>query len=498
MYNRITICTLIILLAIIGSVSADTGNATTNTSVEGQHTVILQGGGSHPPTAYLGDTVDMSYVLGWSNTLAWWKQGRDPETTMPDITYTVSGFQHAVWLDPSKYKVGIWYKWDGAWESSGYNDAFEILSGIRPSPTPTPTPNITVINNTITKLAVNTTHIILTSNDIETYNYGYSDVGNQGDGHIWLFGARTGLYGDKMTSFPNMSAYSYTFNETESGYLQAGTYTGYIQLNGRNNKQDVFFDASSGNLSSQYRAIHDVNLSGLAPPNVKNYLDQIRNNTDYVDDLFIPITMVVENPTIRFTDYYERDDNVIISGTTSLASGTPISFIIDPDHWVTDADKLKNTVSVNVQGNIGDERTFTVSIPVKWDQLSLGEHTIQGSVNVNAISLKQEQIFEVTDIFVNPTQTPIAQKVIAESYGWHQSNVTNSSYVEQANGTIVLVPTVTPQVIYVNVTQIVYRTANITATPTGQPTDDASSPLPPEIGMLAVLVVAAYIVIKRN
>ena len=499
MYNRITICILIILLAIISTVSAD-GNATTNTSVAPQHVVILQGGGSKPPTAYLGETVDMSYVLGWSNTVAWWSNGKDPETTTPDITYTVAGFQHGVWLDPTKYNVGIWYKWDGAWETSGYNDAFEILPGTRPAPVNTTNvTNTTAVNNTITTSPVNTTHIVLTSNDIETYNYDYSGVGNQGDGHIWLFGPKVGIYGDAMTISPNMSAYSYTFNETESGYLEAGTYTGYVQLNGHNTRQDVFYDRVSGNLSSPYRAIPDINLSGLAAPNVKNDLDQMRNNTYYVDDLFIPISMSVENPTIRFTDYYESDNNVVISGTTSLAPGTPISFTIDPDHWVTQAEKTANTVSVNAKGNIGDERTFTVAIPVKWDQLSIGEHTIEGAININAISLKQDQIFEVTDVFVNPTQTPIAQKVIAESYGWHQTNVTNSSYVEQPNGSIVLVPTATPQIIYVNVTQIVYRTPNVTATPTPveQPTDE-QSPLPPELGILAVLVVVAYVVVKRR
>jgi hypothetical protein len=485
-YSILILCVLAVLL--IAPVSAG-------------HVIILQGGGETPPVAYLNETVDMSYVLPWSNTIAWWPVNKDPETTLPTLTITVSGFQHSVWLDPTKYRIGMWYKWDGTWEGAGYNEAFEIKGGVRPIETPTITPTVTTTQTVEQKY--NETKIILTEGDVQEYSYAYSK-GHIGAGHIWLFGTYSGLFDQPMTWDSNTSVYTFTFNATTTESLATGTYFGYVQLNGDNGWQDIGYSALSGNLTSPFKAVHDVNLSGLTPAVTMKRLDTMRNNTVYCDDVFVPVTVKVVRPEIRFTDYYEVDDAIIINGISGMSAGTSINFIIDSGHWVKAQDIIKHTVTTKLTGSLGEERKFSVSIPIDWDEISIGTHVINGTINKYNISLTQSQDFDVTSIMVNPTQTPISQKVITEEYGWHRANKTNLSYVLEDNGTISYhtpSPTPTPIIIYVNTTVYVTPTPTpVQSEPTAVPTEtaDVEIPLPVEIPVFAVMLVIVYVGMKRR
>jgi hypothetical protein len=490
-------------------------------AAETQPIIILQGGGETPPVAYINETVDMALVLSWSNTVAWWAPGNDPELTKPDITYTISGFQHKVWLDPAKYKIGSWYKWDGTWESAGYNTAFEIKPGQRPAPAPTPA-TTPVVDNQTKELQFqlanqNTTNLMIARGDSVTYNFADSALpSNAGYGYLWLFNTNKYISEVPLDVSGNNSLYTHTFSADETQKLPAGKYSGYLQFVGYNKRQDLFINKKTGDIDSPYKAVPSFNMTGKTTVDVQNGFEQIKNNTEYCDDIFIPITIKVEDPILRFTDYYEENDNLVIHGLTSMSDGTEVKFVIDPERYVNPSELAKKTVKSTVTGNINKARTFSVTIPVDWDEMSISDdHMIIGSVDKGLIHINQEQKLSITMIVVNPTQTPIQKKVIGEEYGWHSTNTSNVSYIQNANGSIVTVPVVedTPHIVYVTVLVTPSPTPTpLTMLPTPVPStvlnpggdvpiedtpSDEDSPVSPVLPVAALGIIAAYALFRK-
>ena len=78
-------------------------------------------------TLYLGRAYDLSYVSGYSKAFAWWKNPNDEAVTCtPDLVINTSYIDtggrvdpRAVWIDPSVWKEGNWYQWEGCY--SKYN-----------------------------------------------------------------------------------------------------------------------------------------------------------------------------------------------------------------------------------------------------------------------------------------------------------------------------------------------------------------------------------------
>jgi hypothetical protein len=459
--------------------------------------VILQGGGERAPVAYLGETVDMALVLGFQQTIAWWSNDNNQAALPPDIIIQITSYQHAVYLDPMKYKVGTWFKWDGAYEAAANNIAFEIYPGVRPAPivtaTPTIDPMITLIPEKPTVPAA--THIVMARGD--TLKFKYGSAGLSGNGYLWYFGNApdSGVYGVSMNTSPGV--YSYTFLSKETQNLVPGWYTGYLQTANSNGWQDVFYNAATNSLDSPYKSVMPVKLDGFIPTRVQAELDVMRANKQFSDDQYVSITLEVKDPYIRITQYYEQADNIIVEGVTSLSEGTEISFILDPDHYPIQSVKGQNTIKVKATGDLKADRNFKVSIPVNWGELSLGAHPILATVDKGNIHLTTEQDVRITMIWVNPAPTQIGVKLVVEEYGSHVTNASEQAFIQTVNGTIQMVPTVTPKIVYVDRVVTIYLTPVPVYTFTPVPTTPPESPLPPWLGIVAVGI-CVVIVLKRR
>lgn len=479
-----------------------------NTIISEQKVIDLVCGGKTLPVAYLGEYVDLSKCIGWTGQLAYWNSG-DPSVSLPDITVDASTFQHRFWIDPSKFRVGTWYKWDGAYEDSSNNEAFEVKSGTRPAAVPTTASN----NNTfITPVATavpyqeSNIHVLLARGDQVEYKYWNNDGRKYGS--LWLFGKTESILGYKMESpADGDSMFKFPFTEEMTSRLTPGWYTGYIQFYTK--RPDVSYNDTEKVLDTPYddKIIPDVKISGLTPDRVKAEFEKLEKNAAYSDDKLVNITLEIKEPLLQFTDYYEDSDTIVVQGKSTMSEGTNASFIIDPSRYTAGYSTSLHTVTVPLTGKISEPREFSVRLHVDWDQMAIGKHEVVGTIDKLKIHISQKKEFDVTSISVNPTPTKEYVKIISSEDGWHRVNNTDGTTA---------VPTPTPEKIYVNpntTPQIVYVTVYVTPVPTQTPLKnittalpagvrtttpkDTESPVSPVIPLVSVVIIG-YFVIRRK
>jgi hypothetical protein len=117
-------------------------------------------------TLYLGRAYDLSYVDGVSKSFAWWSDWKTQATDCePDKIVTVGYIEtngtidpRAVYLDPTVFKPGMWWQWDGCFEQYNYktgesswvpypNDNNLAFIIVNMPERPAKTPNISVNNS---------------------------------------------------------------------------------------------------------------------------------------------------------------------------------------------------------------------------------------------------------------------------------------------------------------------------------------------------------------
>ena len=461
--------------------------------------IDLIGGGHTPPVAYIGEYVDLSKVVGWSGQIAFWYSGYPSGIQKPDIIIDASSFQHRFWIDPAKFKAGMWYKWDGAYEDSSNPEAFEVKAGIRPAPSPTdPASNFTGTTPIVTAVPFQkeTVHLLLARGDQIEYPYWNP---NEKYGYMWLFGKSQQILGEKMDSPPtDNNTFIFPFSEEITQNLEVGWYSGYMQFS--NKRPDVFYNKSKNVLDTPYDdgMIPDVSIAGLTPDRVKAEFEKLEKNPAYSEDKLINITMEIKDPILQFTDYYEVGDSIIVQGKSTLSAGTNISFIIDPTRYMAGYSTSSHTVWTLLKGEMDEPRAFTVIIPVDWSQMAIKRHEVVGTIDKLKIKLVQKKEFDVTSVWIDPAPTKSTQKVIVEEGGWHRINSTVAGVTPTPS---VVYVTSTPQIIYVYVTPT--PTPNTTPPPTTvatkvpTPIPTTESPPSPLIAAGA-LVIVAYVVIRRR
>ncbi len=387
-------------------------------------------------SAYLNDTVDLSLVVTWPNyELAVCPDG-GYGCANPTVVNLGNENQHRVLLSPSRFQVGTYWRWNGKWERGENMAGFEILSGVRAEPTPVPTFNMT--NQTIIELVKNPsyddTRIILCRGDSLEFNYTYSNT-TANDAYIWLFktnyDATMGdvILGDKMEYSRNDSVYHYNWNESYSEKFASGNYAGYIQYVGYNQVQDVYYDPSHQIVKFEPKVkaldtifdderVPDVNIQSMTPGNIKKEFERLQG-IGLSDDVLIPINMTVYDPVIIFTDYYAYDDEwLVIDGLTPAKYGSTITFMLDPDRHVLHNERPRYTFNYTVEGSANTMRTFHAIIPINWEDMPAGNHTIVASITKPLYSVSMNKDFNV-GIYVEPTQRPVYGKIISDDYGWH-------------------------------------------------------------------------------
>lgn len=331
-------------------------------------------------TVYLGETVDISRVMSWSGQFAYFTSGQPGDYPARIVDVNEVGNMYHYYIDPSKYCVGTWYKWDGEKESAGNMVAFYIASGVRNN-TYISSLNLTSdteqthnISAPLTKPAKipKETHLLLARGDSGTLRYGVASTTEQkAQGYLWLFGAvpdydltkgslmTSGMIlGERMNYTSNDSVNTYTFTESMSSNLQEGWYSGYIQFAGENSRLDVFYkpEHKVDNdlvqiLETPYddELIPDVSIEGDLPIRVQQKFEQLIQASQYSDDIIVPISVEVVTPTVSIGDYWEDSDTIVIRGSTPMRAGTIISVIIDPDQYALLPDIRAHTYHTTAQ-----------------------------------------------------------------------------------------------------------------------------------------------------
>jgi hypothetical protein len=360
---------------------------------------------------YLNETCDVSRVLSWGGMFAHFSSDYYGET--PDRVVNVTGFMFTHKIDPAKYVVGNWFKWDGEYEDNSNPLAFRVKAGIRPNLTVNKTTNVTPNTTpTITASPYNTkTTLVIARGEVLPFEYA---TGDKGKAWIWLFEGSNDYLGMPMEQIEWGYKYGFTKEITQS--FPPDTYTAFIQFAGYNKKQDVYYSQDNTFLSV-YRDVKPVSLNGLSNVQYSDKFIAMVTDGNYSDDTIIPLTITIKDPAIAITDYYQRGDNLIVEGTTTLSLKTSITCIVDPEHWVTQKEKNENTYPVYISGDIDEDREFSVSLPIRWDELSIGEHLIVLTAKKDLINLTVHKEFDVTDTFVMPTPRPEKVKILLDKEG---------------------------------------------------------------------------------
>ena len=224
-------------------------------------------------TVYLNDTCDLSLVVSWPDyQLAWCSSGQ-PDCSSPYIIDLGYENQHRVLITPDRFKIGSYYRWDGAWHRGENMYAMEV-SSIRP------VPKIIVENNTIVAIEqnvteaarMNNTHILLARGDAINYTYTPENSVDTG-AYIWMFRSNAdstgyGILGERMIYSYATKSYTWEIPYTKSETIPEGEYSGYIQLVGLNKHQDVFFSEHHETAKYVYEDVLDTLYDDNLVPDV--------------------------------------------------------------------------------------------------------------------------------------------------------------------------------------------------------------------------------------
>jgi len=272
----------------------------------------------------MGEIVDISLAVAWPDFKVAWCNSEDSYCSPPDQIIEITGNMHRYYIDPNKFNYGSYYRWSGEWSRGENLDAFVVKRGKRPNESElevVETPEPVVFGGTPSKIIrTDKTSIVIARGDTGRFEYQNESV--YGYGHLWFFGGDEYVNGgthselDLPTSYDN-NTYGYTFDTIVSNRLDYGNYTGYLQANGKNGFQDIYyikdyktpFNATYPILESIYKATPSRDINGAYPEMIEdNFVDMVTDKL-YSDDIIVPLTMRVVPPQIFIQDYYEEIKN---------------------------------------------------------------------------------------------------------------------------------------------------------------------------------------------
>jgi len=363
---------------------------------------------------YLNETYDISGVTGWDSRVgnpnqleycggfSCYYYGNPYLLTLPPRTRVPnSSTQYEYWIDPAIFstRTGEWYQHEERLlnERAGNTIAF-VVKGMYKNTTAT-YPNGTVINQSEFQ-SLNATGItipkpsILPELHIADYLLARGDEITFNDSiteKIWIHGRINSLEGEGINT---------TFSELSTSTLEAGTYSLIKQYPGNNTEFDVRRTDTAIQWRYQWDCPHSVNIFGVQPRLVKDILIDTLKQTD---DTFTEYHMEVQDPSISISGFEEVPMNLNYSryheyhlseygyvslfdvrGYTNLKEGTPISLVLDPDRH-SPRDIRSFTFNTTAQRtSLGNMSYYQVFVPIIWDQMSIGMHTMKISTNLSA------------------------------------------------------------------------------------------------------------------
>jgi hypothetical protein len=258
--------------------------------------------------------------------------------------------------------------------------------------------------------AIPTNDTGLANNGVTTY-LGRGDSMNLTLGNrlatTWIFSkaGTDALYDLKYTSKANGN-YFFTLTPDKSMSLNAGSYWVVLQYNGPNALKEVSYNQSvniSGALqrylTSPYKSVKDVPISGLQPSMVYNALKEMIKTT--ADDKLVEWDMEVQEPNTVIRAIDQVDDNTVyIAGTSNLRVGTPISLLWDEERQVSNLDIRENTFTTNVTPANGTSiNQWSLEADVDLQNMPVGRHWVA----VTAGGLTTRTYHDIREGFGNGT-----------------------------------------------------------------------------------------------
>ena len=417
--------------------------------------------------AYLSERVDLSRTIAWPDYKLAWCTGGDYGCTPPDQIIQVTGYMYDYFLDPAVWHTGTYYRWDGHWNEGENMEAFTINPGTRPEPISEPG-NLNVTDETvIPNVTIEGPYHYLVArgdNPVITVRIARDDPG-----HLWMFGSTKQVLDLPMKKDGFDYSYQMTLNDTFS--TSVGTYSGYLQFDGKNGMQDVYWNDATKCIETPYRR----SLQADVCPNIWNTASvraEFENmvKTGYnSDDILIPVTMQVTEPEIVITDLIRDSNSIWIQGKTTWSAGTILTLKLDPDNYKLAQEIRLHTWTATINGTLDNWRIFAVSCPLEMDEMYIGVHDFEMSVTKNKYVTKTGYTFRITDTYVMPTPTRATQKIIEDMSGNKIAMSTTVIPTRTPNATPVPTFSTPTKTDVQNVTPVVTR-APLTPTPTRTPT----------------------------
>jgi hypothetical protein len=434
---------------------------------------------------YMNETLDISLAVAYPDFQVAWCDPKNYDCDPPDQVIDITGNMHQYWLDPSVWKYGTYYRWDGEWHRAENSVAFKILPGTRP---------VKKINQTVNKTEVQIVQhdgpyeYLIARGDNPTV---YTVLNRSDTCQLWVFSDSTNTYDLALTS--SNDTYSRTFAKSDTLSMSVGEYDGYIQCNGNNGFQDIFYINNELDTPYDDKIVPDVPVISWNLLNVKRQFDQLASDIPRFDDKLIPIKVRVVEPTTTIINVEQDETKLYITGSTSWSNDTPITLRLDPDNYVLHKDIALHTWTTFAIGSIDAQRTFATALDLDKEQLFVGVHEITSTVESKGSLATSSFTFRISDVMVMPTPTPVAKRMI---YGkdWEEIPVKITPTPEPiVTETTVEITTVVPTV---NIT--VNATPNATVKATAIPTANQTIPTIP-MGIEIVLVaVSTAIVLRRE
>jgi hypothetical protein len=352
---------------------------------------------------YIGETVDISGVTGWSDTLVYWggefssiDEPMYKLTLPPKMRLGNGSSQYRFYIDPKIFgdRIGNWYAWYGTEESHGNNIAFKVAYGERKID------NDTILNITVDRKQeeqfipppVPTKEVaryLVARGDNLTIDVSYPS-------RLYIFGDKDGIYNLRSI---NNSVY---INESLIQNLRVGEYTLLIQQTGNDNEFNVIYDNKKKILHSLYSSTdnfetNDIDLTSYSPP---LFLSKLKDEITKTNDYYNTYTLAIQDPSLDIISRDDLDVNKIkllqLKGYTNTAKGTKLCFGIDEEIQNKSLD-YKPTCTFAEGDEIGNMRYFIVSVPFSYNDLSVGEHFITGNTEIGGSQTVSFNVYSTWD-----------------------------------------------------------------------------------------------------
>lgn len=379
-------------------------------------------------TVYVGDYVDVSGFCGGYVELAYW-DGYDMYDEPPMYNVTFANGKKAYtnfYVDPDIFdgKYGRWFKYNRVYESRGNNLAFIVApKSYRNASTTYQNGTVTYANQTqeyeYPKMSIE--ERLLPEKKVNDYlisSEEYFNLTTSGKSALWLFNPD-----DNSIIYTTNNAGELVISAHNIQSLDPRNYKILIQnANPNATEFDVIYNKVGHEIKWFDRAgfaVRTINTDNMVPDVTIEKLEQTFPKTR---DSYTIKTLVVRNPEITINsmqemyigaakdilhDYDVRGNVSVmeVKGYTNVRPGVNISITLDEK--TTDPRSIRKITyyTTSVGDNLGEWRQYRVYVPLYWDSLEPGMHTLIARTELGGFVNADFPVNEMpSDSFI-PSQT---------------------------------------------------------------------------------------------